>query len=280
MRLLYVIPIPNAESGKPDMTVTFSSPYVEATQQGRIAVLTLNRPEKRNAVCDALIEDVNRFVLSLTRADVSAVVLRGAGGHFCAGLDLAEHKDRPPFEGVKHSMFWHDTLERLEFGPVPVVAALHGGVIGGGLEIATSAHVRVAEESTFFQLPEGRRGIYVGGGASVRVQKIIGFDRMREMMLTGRRYDAQDGLRMGLCQYVVPKGGAYEKALELAHDIAGNAEMSNYMMINALPRIADVDRNSGFFTEALAAAMSQTSEDAKRGIEAFLKKQDIRFDKK
>ena len=262
------------------MTVTFSSPYVEATQQGRIAVLTLNRPEKRNAVCDALIEDVNRFVLSLTRADVSAVVLRGAGGHFCAGLDLAEHKDRPPFEGVKHSMFWHDTLERLEFGPVPVVAALHGGVIGGGLEIATSAHVRVAEESTFFQLPEGRRGIYVGGGASVRVQKIIGFDRMREMMLTGRKYDAQEGYRLGLCHYVVPNGTAFDKALELAHDIAGNAEMSNFMMINALPRIADMGRNDGFFTESLAAAMSQTSEDAKKGIEAFLKKQAIRFDKK
>jgi enoyl-CoA hydratase/carnithine racemase len=262
------------------MTATFSSPYVEATQHDRIAVLTLNRPEKRNAVCDALIEDVNRFVVSLDGKDTVAVVLRGAGGHFCAGLDLAEHKDRPPFEGVKHSMFWHKTLEMLEFGPVPVVAALHGGVIGGGLEIATAAHVRIAEESTFFQLPEGRRGIYVGGGASVRVQKIIGFDRMREMMLTGRKYDAEEGLRLGLCHYVVPNGTAFEKALALAHDIAGNAEMSNYMMINALPRIADMDRNDGFFTEALAAAMSQTSEDAKKGIEAFLKKQAIRFDKK
>lgn len=266
------------------MTVTFSSPYVEATQEGRIAVLTLNRPEKRNAVCDALIEDVNKFVLSLAESarkrKVDAVVLRGAGGHFCAGLDLAEHKDRPPFEGVKHSMFWHDTLERLEFGPVPVVAALHGGVIGGGLEIATAAHVRVADETAFFQLPEGRRGIYVGGGASVRVQKIIGFDRMREMMLTGRKYGAEEGHRLGLCHYVVKKGQAYAKALELAHDIAGNAEMSNFMMIQALPRIADIERNGGFFMESLAASMSQTSEDAKKGIEAFLKKQAIRFEKK
>jgi len=265
------------------MTVTFSSSYVEVTQRDRIAVVTLNRPEKRNAVCDALIEDLRRFVMLLNGPEgkhVTAVVLRGAGGHFCAGLDLAEHKDRPPFDGIKHSMFWHRTLELLEFGPVPVVAALHGGVIGGGLEIATSAHVRVAEESTFFQLPEGGRGIYVGGGASVRVQKIIGFDRMREMMLTGRKYGADDGMRLGLAHYVVPNGTAFDKALELAHDIAGNAEMSNYMVINALPRIADMDRGSGFFAEAVSAAMSQTSEDAKRGIEAFLKKQDIRFDKK
>ncbi len=262
------------------MTVTFSSPYVEAAKKGRIAVLTLNRPEKRNAVCDALIEDVNRFVVSLNRKDADAVVLRGAGGHFCAGLDLAEHKDRPPFEGVKHSMYWHRTLEAVEFGPVPVVAALQGGVIGGGLEIAAAAHVRVADETAFFQLPEGRRGIYVGGGASVRVQKIIGFDRMREMMLTGRKYDADEGLRLGLCHYVVPKGKAFEQALALAHDIAGNAEMSTFMMINALPRIADMHRGDGFFAESLAAAMSQTSEDAKRGIEAFLRKQAIRFDKK
>jgi enoyl-CoA hydratase/carnithine racemase len=262
------------------MTVMFSSPYVEVTQQGRIAILTLNRPEKRNAVCDALIEDVHRFVVSVNGKDTAAIVLRGAGGHFCAGLDLAEHKDRPPFEGVKHSMFWHQTLEMLEFGPVPVVAALHGGVIGGGLEIATAAHVRVADETAFFQLPEGRRGIYVGGGASVRVQKLIGFDRMREMMLTGRKYDADEGLRLGLCHYVEKKGTAFEKAMALADDIAGNAEMSNFMMIQALPRIADTDRGTGFFVESLAAAMSQTSEDAKKGIEAFLKKQAIRFDKK
>jgi enoyl-CoA hydratase/carnithine racemase len=262
------------------MTVMFSSPYVEVTRQGRIAILTLNRPEKRNAVCDALIEDVHRFVVSVNGKDTAAIVLRGAGGHFCAGLDLAEHKDRPPFEGVKHSMFWHRTLEMLEFGPVPVVAALHGGVIGGGLEIATAAHVRVADTTAFFQLPEGRRGIYVGGGASVRVQKLIGFDRMREMMLTGRKYDAEEGLRLGLCHYVEPKGKAFEKAMALADDIAGNAELSNFMMIQALPRIAETDRGTGFFVESLAAAMSQTSEDAKKGIEAFLKKQKIRFDEK
>ncbi len=262
------------------MSVTFESPYVEVTERGKIAILTLNRPEKRNAVCDALIDDVHRFVTGIDAKSISAVVLRGAGPHFCAGLDLAEHKDRPLFPAVLHSDFWHRTLEMLEFGAVPVVAALHGAVIGGGLEIATAAHVRVAEESTFYQLPEGRRGIYVGGGASIRVQRIIGADRMREMMLTGRKYDAQDGLRLGLSHYVVPNGTAFERALALAEDIAGNAPLSNYMMMHALMRIADMDRTSGFWTEAIAAAISSTNEDARKGIEAFLKKQDIRFDKK
>jgi enoyl-CoA hydratase/carnithine racemase len=260
------------------MSFEFKSPYVEVRRQEKIAVLTLNRPQKRNAVCDALIEDIDRFVRSIDPKETSAVVLRGAGPHFCAGLDLAEHKDRPTFAGVLHSDFWHRTLELLEFGSVPVVAALHGAVIGGGLEIATAAHVRVAEESTFYQLPEGRRGIYVGGGASVRVQRIIGADRMREMMLTGRRYDAHDGLRLGLSHYVVPNGTGYEKAIELAQDIAGNAPISNYLMLHALMRIADMDRTSGFWVEAVATAISSTSEDARKGIEAFLRKQQVRFD--
>jgi len=254
--------------------------YITATLDGRIAVLKLDREEKRNAVCDSLITDINTFLQSVDPDRISAIVLCGAGNHFCAGLDLAEHKDRPPFESVLHSRYWHATLDLMEFGPVPVVAAMQGGVIGGGLEIATAAHVRIAEPSTFYQLPEGRRGIYVGGGASVRVQRIIGFDRMREMMLTGRKYDADEGLKLGLSHYRLGAGEAFDKAMELADDIAGNATISNYMMLNALPRIAEMDRAAGSFTENVASALAQTSEEARQGIEAFLKKQDIRFDKK
>lgn len=256
------------------------SDYISVRKEGRIAVLTLDREEKRNAVCDTLIEDIDRFLRGLDPNEISAMVLCGAGDHFCAGLDLAEHKERPPFESVLHSRFWHEALDIMEFGPIPVVSALQGGVIGGGLEIATASHVRVAEPSAFFQLPEGRRGIYVGGGASVRVQRIIGFDRMREMMLTGRRYNAEEGMNLGLAHYLVGAGEAFDKAMELADDIAGNAKISNYMMINALPRIADMDRMSGSFTENIAASLAQGSEEARRGIEAFLAKQDIRFDRK
>jgi enoyl-CoA hydratase/carnithine racemase len=262
------------------MQTVLKTDYIEVTRRGRIDVLMLNRPQKRNAVCDQLIMDVHAVLKGLDPKVTAALVLAGAGGHFCAGLDLAEHKERPVFPSVLHSDYWHQVLEMMEFGRVPVVAALHGAVIGGGLEIATAAHVRVSEQSTFYQLPEGRRGIYVGGGASVRVQRIIGMDRMREMMLTGRKYDSEEGYRLGLAHYVVPNGTALERALALADDVAGNAEISNYMMINALPRIADADRTTGFWIEAIASSLSQTSEEAKRGIEAFLKKQDIRFDKK
>lgn len=260
--------------------VEVKTDYITVTVENDIAVLMLDREEKRNAVCDALIEDINHWLSGLKPGDIRAIVMDGRGKHFCAGLDLAEHKERPPFESVLHSRYWHDTLNLLEFGRWPVVAAMHGAVIGGGLEVATAAHVRVADTTTFYQLPEGRRGIYVGGGASVRVANIIGADRMREMMLTGRRYDAEEGMRLGLSHYVEPEGKAFEKAMALAEDIAGNAAISNYMMINALPRIYDMDRTSGFFAETVASAISTTSPEAKAGIEAFLSKQDIRFDKK
>ena len=87
---------------------------------------------------------------------------------------------------------WHRAFDHLQFGRVPVVAVLHGAVVGGGLELACAAHVRVAETSTFYALPEGQRGIFVGGGASVRVPRLIGAHRMADMMLTGRVYSAEE----------------------------------------------------------------------------------------
>ena len=261
------------------MKETYRTNFISVHQEEKITILKLDREEKRNAVCDELVKDIRDFVENVDSEKTKAIVICGEGDHFCAGLDLAEHKDRPPFESVLHSRYWHETMDLLEYGPYPVVAAMQGGVIGGGLEIATACHVRVAEPTAFYQLPEGRRGIYVGGGASVRVQRIIGVDRMREMMLTGRRFDAETGDRLGLSHYLVGDGEALAKAIELADDIAGNAPMSNYMMINALPRIGDMDRMSGSVMENIVCSLSQGSPEAKAGIEAFLAKREIRFDK-
>ena len=234
-----------------------------------IAVLTFNRPEKRNAMNDRLVAELDTF-FSKPPEGVSVAILGGEGGHFCAGLDLEEHESRPPVEGVYHSRNWHRVSELIEYGGLPVISVLTGAVIGGGLEIATSTHVRIAEPSVRFQLPEGRRGIFVGGGATVRVSRIIGADRMREMMLTGRNYGAEEGLAMGLAHYSVDEGEAMPLAMKLARRIADNAPFSNYLMIQAISRIGDMSRSDGMFTESLAAAMSQTSDGAKEGLRAFL----------
>ncbi|MGB7286648.1 MAG: crotonase/enoyl-CoA hydratase family protein [Salaquimonas sp.] len=241
-----------------------------------IAVLTFDRPEKRNAMNDQLIDELDAF-FSNPPKKVNAVILTGEGGHFCSGLDLAEHESRSPERTVIHSRNWHRVADLIEFGGLPVIAAMTGAVIGGGLEIATSAHVRIAEPSVRFQLPEGRRGIFVGGGATVRVGRILGADRMREMMLTGRSYGAEDGLAFGLTHYSVGEGEALPLAMKLARKIADNAPFSNYLMIQAISRIGDMSRSDGLFTESLAAAMSQTSDGAKEGLRAFLEKREPKF---
>ncbi|MEZ5752007.1 MAG: crotonase/enoyl-CoA hydratase family protein [Paracoccaceae bacterium] len=248
---------------------------LEIAIEGPLATLTLNRPDKRNAMSDALLAQIDAF-FSAPPAGVKVALMTGAGGNFCAGLDLSEHVGRMEAEAVmRHSRGWHAALNRIQFGGLPVVSALQGAVIGGGLEIATATHVRVADASAFFQLPEGRRGIFIGGGASVRVGRILGADRMTEMMLTGRRYDAAQGLSLGLVHYLVDDPLAEARAL--AMQIAGNAPLSNYIMIQALSRIDDMGRDDGFFTESLCAAIAQTSTDAREGLSAFLQKRDPRF---
>ncbi len=245
-------------------------------RHGDVAVIVFDRPDKRNAMNDDLVDSLDRF-FSSPPENVHAVVLAGSGGHFCAGLDLSEHRARSPEETVRHSRNWHRVADLIEFGGLPVVSALTGAVIGGGLEIAAATHVRIAEPSVRFQLPEGRRGIFVGGGATVRVGRLIGADRLREMMLTGRSYGAGEGLQLGLCHYAVAEGEALPRALEIARDIAGNAPFSNYLMLQAIGRIGDMSRGDGLFTESLAAAMAQTTDGAREGLSAFLEKRPPRF---
>src|SRR5271168_4347140 len=183
-----------------------------------VAIVHLARPAKRNALNDETVFSLERW-FSRPPEQVKAVVLVGDGDHFCAGLDLSELKERSIAEGVLHSRSWHKAFEPIEFGTLPVIAVLQGAVVGGGLELAAAAHLRVAEASTFYALPEGSRGIYVGGGASVRVSRLIGVARMMDMMLTGRTYGADEGHAIGLSQYVVPSGEGLAKGIELAKRI-------------------------------------------------------------
>lgn len=243
---------------------------------GAIATITMNRPEKRNAMSDAFI-DALEAAFSTLPDTVRVVILTGTAGHYCSGLDLTEHKERSAEEGIYHSRNWHRILDQIQLGGRPVVSAMFGAVIGGGLEIAAATHVRIAEPSTIFQLPEGRRGIFIGGGASVRVGRILGADRMTEMMLTGRKYNAEDGLRLGLAHYSVGEGEAMELARTLAGKIARNAPLSNYFMVQALTRIEDMSKSDGLFTESLCAALSQTTPDAQEGLHAFLEKRAPKF---
>jgi len=248
-----------------------SETLIKTSFDDAIYSVVLNRPAKRNAVSDHLLAALEAAFMA-TPEGTRAIVLAGAGDHFCAGLDLAEHQHREPFGVMLHSQGWHRIFNRIQMGGTPVIAALHGAVIGGGLEMAAAAHVRIAEPDTIYQLPEGRHGIFVGGGASVRVARIIGQGRMCEMMLTGRIYNAEEGQQLGLSHYRVGKGEALAKARELALRIAENAPMANYAMVTAIQRISNMSTDDGFFVESLTAAMTQTSPEVAERIGQFLKR--------
>jgi (methylthio)acryloyl-CoA hydratase len=234
-----------------------------------ILLVKLNRPEKRNALNDEIILSIENVFSNIPKG-VGCAVIYGEGKHFSAGLDLSELTERDAIEGVFHSRMWHRVLDKVQFGTVPVIAVLHGATIGGGLELASACHIRVAEESTFYALPEGQRGIFVGGGASVRVPKLIGMARMTDMMLTGRVYKAEEGMAIGLSQYVVGEGEGLEKGIELAKKVASNTGMTNYALMHILPRISEANQDHGLLMESLTAAIAQNTPEAKERLKLFL----------
>ncbi|WP_375001086.1 crotonase/enoyl-CoA hydratase family protein [Aeromicrobium sp. CTD01-1L150] len=238
-------------------------------RHGDVLVVRLARAQKRNALDDATVLGLERLFTSPPSWARSAV-LDAEGDHFCAGLDLSELAERDTVEGLHHSRMWHAAFARIERGRLPVVAVLRGAVIGGGLELASACHVRVAEPSAYFALPEGQRGLFVGGGASVRVPRLIGTHRMTDMMLTGRVYDAEEGHRVGFSQYLVETDDGYKRALELAEKMATVSPVTTYGVIHALPRIGEADPDQGFFIESLMAAVAGGSDEAKTLMREFL----------
>jgi len=256
-----------------DRTADFCAlpPSLRAERRGAVAVVRLHRAEKRNALNDPTVQGMAAFFDSLPD-DIRAVVLAGDGEHFSAGLDLTELEERDVVGGIEHSSSWHRAFDRIQFGKVPVIAVLHGAVVGGGLELAAAVHIRVAERSAYYALPEGSRGIFVGGGGSVRLPPLIGVARMMDMMLTGRTLGADEGYAIGLTQYLVDIGAGMAKALELAERIAGNAPFTNFAVTHMLPRIARGDPAAGFATEALTAAIAQGEKEAKQRLKDFLEK--------
>jgi len=244
---------------------------LKAERRDEIAILSLARAEKRNAIDDPTVFGIEAFFTALPDG-IKAVVLAGEGEHFCSGLDLGELTARDVAQGIAHSRSWHRAFERIEFGKVPVVAVLHGAVVGGGLEIAAACHIRVAEASAYYALPEGSRGIFVGGGGSVRLPRLIGTARVTDMMLTGRIYDAEEGQTFGFSHYLVAPGAGLAKGVELATRIAGNAPMTNFAVTQVLPRIAESDPASGYLMESLIAAIAQGDDEAKARLKAFLEK--------
>ena len=251
------------------MTSTKQYNLLSVKMLDNIALVTLTRPAKRNAINLDLISELNQCFQSFSE-DVKAIILNGEGEHFCAGLDLSEVREHTVPQSVLHSRMWHEAFNQIQFGRAPVIAVMHGAVVGGGLELASATHIRIAESSAFYTLPEGKRGLFVGGGGSVRISRLMGVNRMTDLMLTGRVLNAEEGQQIGVSTYLTEPGKGLEKAMELAKGIASNAEMTNYAVMHMLPRIADQNIQDGLATESLMAAVAQTDPATRRLLAEFL----------
>lgn len=243
--------------------------YLTIRHDGPVAIVSLNRADKRNALALPVIEELVTVFTEMPKTDVRAVVLRGEGDHFSAGLDLVEHlkAKRSASDFMHVCMRWHEAFNKMEYGGVPIIAALKGATVGGGLELATAAHIRVADHTTYFALPEGQRGLFTGGGATIRVAGLIGKSRMIDMMMTGRQYTGQEAINIGLAEYLVEDSEA--KALELAHRCAENPQLSNFAICSGISHMQNMSGLDAAYAEAVLAGVVNTQEAAQARLEAF-----------
>ena len=245
---------------------------IEAQDDG-VWVVTLNRPTKRNALDSHTIDELVDFFSVAPRAGVRAIVLAGSGEHFCAGLDLIEHHqaDRSPADFMHLCLRWHEAFNKMEYGGVPIIAALQGAVVGGGLELASAAHIRVMDQTAYFALPEGQRGLFTGGGATIRVTDLVGKSRMIDMMLTGRVYQGQEAVDRGFAQYIV-EGSSLGKAMELARKAAQNLPLSNFAICSAVSHLQNMSAMDAAYAEAVVAGVVNTQPEARARLAAFADK--------
>lgn len=240
-------------------------------------VVTLHRPDKRNALNSETIEELVTLFSGAMTAGARAIVLTASGPHFCAGLDLVEHhrQDRTPAEFWQLCLRWHEAFNKMEYGGVPIIAALKGAVVGGGLELASAAHIRVADPTTYFALPEGQRGLFTGGGATIRVTDLIGKARMIDMMLTGRLYKGQEAVDLGLAQYLVEDSLTH--ALALARRCAENLPLTNFAICSAISHMKNMSALDAAYAEACVAGVVNTQPEARSRLAAFADKTGARI---
>ena len=216
------------------MPFDYSAPHLptslKADRQGDVGILWLAHDGKHDAVDEQTILGIEAYFSNLAHG-IKAVVLANEAAHFSTGLDLNELKGHGISDGIKHSRLWQRAFDSIQYGSVPVVAVLQGALVGAGLELAYAAHVRVAERSAVYALPEEVLGFYFNGSTAVRLLRLIGVARVMDMMLTGRRYSAEEGQAIGLSTYLVDNGKGFEKGVELAERIANNANCSLFSSV-------------------------------------------------
>jgi enoyl-CoA hydratase len=244
-----------------------------------IGLLTINRPEKLNAISNELISELKKLLDEIEKdEELRALILTGAGDKaFVAGADIKELVDRDARLGRRVSQERQEVFSRIENLPVPVIAAVNGYALGGGLELALACSIRICSEKAQFGAPEVKLGIIPGDGGTQRLPRLVGLGRAMELILTGDFIDAQEAYRIGLVNKVLPQEELMDKAMELAKKIASRPPLAVRFAKEAVNRSQEGDAASGFALESYLHALSCTTEDKKEGVSAFLEKRKGKF---
>jgi enoyl-CoA hydratase len=244
-----------------------------------IGILTINRPEKMNALSTELTTELKQALDEIEEdKDLRVLVITGAGEKaFVAGADINELVDRDALLGRRVSRFRQELFSRIENLPVPVIAAVNGFALGGGLELALACNIRIASEKAKFGAPEVKLGIIPGDGGTQRLPRLVGLGRAMEMVVTGDFVDAEEAYRIGLANKVVPDEELMETTMALAKKIASRPPLAVKYAKEAVNRSQEGDAASGYALESYLHALSCTTEDKKEGVTAFLEKRKGEF---
>lgn len=247
--------------------------------EGPVALLTIHRPEKRNALNALAMRELGDAVARITaEEEVRGAVVTGAGDRaFVAGADIAELADLDPLGAVELSRTGQAVFRAIEQSSKPFVAAVNGVALGGGCELALACHLRLAAPEARFGLPEVGLGTFPGFGGTARLPRLIGAGRALEMILTGKPIDAQEAFRMGLVNRVVPAEELLTQARDVVRDIAANAPLAVALAIECVNRGIDLPLEAALETESTLFGILAGTDDMREGTAAFLEKRRPRF---
>ncbi len=257
--------------------MTYSNILVDYQEQ--IALVTINRPKALNALNTLTLQELSQVVEDLANnSSVRVVILTGSGEKaFVAGADIAEMNTKTPLEARAFSQLGQKLMNQIESLPQPVIAAINGFALGGGLELAMACDIRLAGENARFGQPEVNLGIPAGFGGTQRLPRLVGSGRASEILLTAELLDAQEAFRMGLVNRVYPKEELQEQAMAMARKIAAKAPVAVQLTKSAIYKGANMDLSSGQDYEAEVFALAFHTEDRKAGFKAFLEKSQTEF---
>lgn len=251
--------------------------------EGGTGVLRLNRPETRNALTDTMLTEA-RAALQGWEDDraITAMVITGDDKAFCAGGDLkgTASSAMPPFDKYRHrhtAAVWHDFMRYLGRLTKPVIAAVEGHALGGGLEIALRCDFAVGSETAQVGLTEARLGLFPILGGAWSLSRAVGPRKARELAYTARRIGAEEALALGIFNHVTPAGGALPKALEIANEISANGPLAVMALKQAINRAPEQSFDEALDAGGDLSALLMFSQDRKEGLAAFLEKRDPKW---